>query len=92
MMQYITTKYHGPTNTRPAKISAVTSSGLRNTYPYDHELSVEGNHHAAAKAWAERLNWHGQWVAGHGEKGNVYVCVPHGGEQDGGFIVAQVQQ
>lgn len=76
MSQYIKTTYHGATNTKGSRISVVTPSGLRNSYPYDHALSVEANHNEAAKAWATRLNWPGKWIAGHGEDGNVYVCCP----------------
>lgn len=57
-MQAIQTKYHGPTNTKGARISA-RSDGGRLTVGYDHALDAEGNHKAAARLLAEKLHWIG---------------------------------
>lgn len=90
-MQFIRTKYHGATNTRGSRIIATTSSGTRKSFSYDHALNAEANHREAAKMLATNLNWDGQWIAGHGEDGNVYVCMPESWEQQDGFTVAETK-
>lgn len=50
----ITTKYHGPTNTRGSRTIATAHAGgatRRVTVAWDHTLSATANHHAAAVAW-----------------------------------------
>lgn len=64
----ITTRYHGPTNTRGARIVATAHDGSeRRTYSraYDHAVSAQRNHHAAAVSWvvAHRPEWS---IAGEG--------------------------
>ena len=56
MFQAIVTKYHGPTNYRPARVSAKADAG-RLVRTYDYALNPDGNHQAAAQALAERLGW-----------------------------------
>ena len=55
-MQAITTRYHGPTNCRGSRISARAQAG-RLSLPYDHALTLDGNHEAAAAALAGKFNW-----------------------------------
>jgi len=55
-MQAIQTKYMGPTNTRGSRIKATAEAGSI-TVGYDHALSSEGNHNAAARALCEKLGW-----------------------------------
>lgn len=55
-MQAILTKYHGPTGYRGSRISAQANSG-RIYLPYDHALNIDGNHLAAATAYANKLGW-----------------------------------
>lgn len=88
-MQFITTKYHGPTNTRQARVMATTSSGIRLPFIYDHALNRNKNHNEAAKALATRLNWYGTWVAGQSDKFNVYICLPRDDEQVNQFVVVE---
>jgi hypothetical protein len=78
-MQYIETEYKGPSNTRGSRIIARSSYGRSKvTISYDPALSTEENHKAAAMALATKLQWHGQWIGGGGERGNVYVRImPH---------------
>jgi hypothetical protein len=56
----IITKYHGPTNTRGARISArietLTRYTKRVSVPFPYELSVFDAHAQAARALAEREN------------------------------------
>jgi len=73
-MQSIITKFHGPTNTRGARISATTSAG-RVTEGYDHSLSAEANHLAVAKALIAKLGWSGRWVVGGSLDLSGYVLV-----------------
>ena len=87
-MQYISTEYRGPSNFRGSRIIARTSYGkARVTVPYDHALTTENNHRAAAQALAKKLNWHGKWVEGGGERGNVYIRLMAGGCFNDGFTV-----
>ena len=45
----IVTKYHGPTNTKPSRISVFMLDGTKKYFSYDHELTIMENHKAAAK-------------------------------------------
>lgn len=56
----ITTKYLGPTNSRPGRIKASAKSGraLTVTISYPHELSQSEAHASAARALCERMGWH----------------------------------
>jgi hypothetical protein len=56
-MQAIETKYHGPSNVKGSRISAVTASGVRRTYSYDHALDAEENRVKAATTLAKELGW-----------------------------------
>lgn len=73
-MQTIETKYHGPTRTRNARISA-TASGCRKRVwvEYYHALTLEGNCRAAAQKLMETLDWTGHYVGGHTLTGMVFV-------------------
>ena len=55
-MQAIVTKYHGPTNSRGARISAKAWAG-RVSIPYPHELNSEQGHEKAARALMAKFNW-----------------------------------
>ena len=55
-MQAIRTTYHGPTNTRGARIVATCDTG-RITTPYRYELSGEENHRAACEKLREKRGW-----------------------------------
>jgi hypothetical protein len=73
-MQAITTKYHGPTHTRGARITATSESGLRATIGYPHELDGERCHRVAVLALCKKIGWTGELIAAglrHG--GYVYV-------------------
>jgi hypothetical protein len=72
-MQCITTKYFGPTNKRPSKVKAQAAAG-HIWHVWDHGLSVEGNHDAAARALAAKLDWSGSWFrGGHWDGSFAYV-------------------
>lgn len=54
----IETRYHGPTDTKGARISAQSNEGYRGervTLPYDHVANQESNHEAAAQRWLDRF-------------------------------------
>jgi hypothetical protein len=72
MRQAIVTTYHGATNTRGSRISATAEAG-RIYVSYDY--GDEDQHHRAAKALAEKMEWFGTWVAGGlpGGHGNCYA-------------------
>jgi hypothetical protein len=69
----ICTKYHGPTDSRGAIITASTESGRRASIPYPHELNTDAAHEKAAKALMTKMGWRGRLLCG-GIKGG-YCCV-----------------
>lgn len=73
-MKAITTKYHGPTNTRGSRISASDLDKNRVSLSYDDALNSEENHDAAAKALCIKMNWtRYPLMRGSNKDGNVYV-------------------
>lgn len=56
-MKAISTKYHGPTNTRGSRISASDSDHNRITVSFNSELDTDANHDAAAKALCVKMGW-----------------------------------
>lgn len=82
MTTAIKTKFFGPGNVRGARIKATTmaSKSVSVTVGYDHRLSSEGNHIAAAKLLATKLEWRGQWQIGHTADGIVAVNAHNGAE------------
>lgn len=63
-MQSIITRYRGPTNSRSARLLAITTGGIRKVFHYDHAKSTGENHKAAAKGLAQHLNWPGEYIGG----------------------------
>jgi hypothetical protein len=72
-MKAITTKYHGPTNTRGSRISAFDEDGNRVTISYPYELSGEAVHAAAAEALKAKMQWSGRLIGGAVKHGYVFV-------------------
>lgn len=72
-MKAITTKYHGATNTRGARISATDGDGNRVSIPYPHELSGAAVHAEAALALCAKMGWEGDLIAGGTKDGYVFV-------------------
>lgn len=71
--QAIVTRYHGPTDTRGARVSA-TAAGGRLVLPYDYAGEAYDNHAAAALALAAKLKWDGSWVGGALPTGDYCFC------------------
>lgn len=72
-MQCITTKYLGPTNTRGARIRAMTVNGKNfATTSYPHEDSRNA-HALAALKLARKLGWTGTLIEGSTPTGSVFV-------------------
>jgi hypothetical protein len=74
MRQAIETKFLGPTNFRGSRIKASAQAGSI-TVSYDHALSSEENHTAAARALASKLGWSLSLIGGGNAKGNGNVYV-----------------
>ncbi len=74
-MLTITTKYHGPTNTRGARISA-QAGDLKVTIPYPHELSGAACHAEAVKALIAKHAFLKPGVYTVGELDRGYAFVP----------------
>ena len=78
----IKTYFMGPSNHRGSRIVALAraaKSGLpaiRLVLNWDHAKNPDQNHHAAAQALAEKMDWQGEWVAGGMDDGaTVWVCL-----------------
>jgi hypothetical protein len=73
-MKAISTKYHGPSNTRGSRITADDGDGNRITVSYDHSASMGAEVHSkAAIALCRKMNWDGELIAGATDKGYVFV-------------------
>jgi hypothetical protein len=74
----VVTKFHGPTNTKGARVSASTGMmrSHRLYHHWDHELSAFENHRAVAMAFIQERKWDGQWIGGATKDGYAFVCVP----------------
>jgi len=55
-MLAITSKYHGPTNTRGSRVRA-TANGHMVTVPWAAEWDAEQNHREACKRLCDKLGW-----------------------------------
>lgn len=86
--QAIVTRYLGAAGKRGPRIKATAEAGSV-ILGYEHELSADKNHSAAARALATKFGWHGRWYGGGlpGNKGNVYVCAPFGGSDGAAFTI-----
>lgn len=73
MRQAIVTTFHGPTNTKGARISATADAG-RLVVPWDYAKSIEDNHRRAAEALCRKLQWDGV-LAGGSLPGRGYAFV-----------------
>lgn len=80
-MKAILTKYHGPTYTRGARISASDEDGNKVYISYPYELSGEAVHRKAAEALKAKMNWQGDLVSGSLKNGYVFVFVNQGEAQ-----------
>jgi len=77
-MQYITTKYLQPTDTKGGRIKASISYGNDSlTIAYDHSLDCEQAHAKAAMLLADKLDWKGEYAAGGNESGYVFALIGH---------------
>ena len=72
-MKAITTKFHGPTNTRGSRISATDEDGNRVTVSVDHALNTDSRYDAAAIALCQKMGWSGPLMRGGLKHGNVYT-------------------
>jgi hypothetical protein len=84
MRQSIVTYFIGPTNYRGSRIKAKASGGSSVTLDWDHAMNPAGNHRAAAKALADKLEWSGEFVAG-GMADGATVFVDSSGDFGDGF-------
>ena len=71
-MQTITTKYHGPTDTKGSRISA-TCEAKRIYISYPYELSGSACHALAAKTLKDKMKWSGEMIGGDKKTGMVFV-------------------
>jgi hypothetical protein len=75
MRQSIVTKFHGPAGKRSSRISATACAG-RVYVQYEHGLSLDKNHIAAAQALANKYEWRGEWHMGGLPSGDrVFVAL-----------------
>ena len=69
----IETKYLPATNTKGARIKAIAEGNNSITISYDYGLNPATNHHLAANALCEKLNWVGHYIQGETKNGYVFV-------------------
>ena len=74
-MLAITSKYHGPTDTRGSKVRATGFRGSV-TVPYDSALDSEANHRAAVVALCAKLGWDADRFFGGGMTDGRWAWVP----------------
>ena len=74
-MKTITTKFHGPTNTRGSRYSA-TDGDNRVSVSDDDTLNSGKNHDRACLALCKKLRWKGRMISGGTKTGYVYVFLP----------------
>src|SRR5690606_21491869 len=74
-MRTIRTQFHGPTNTRGARISARDMDGNRVSIPYPHNAKMgEEAHSRAALELCRKLGWKGRLIGGAlDNRGFVFV-------------------
>ena len=63
-MKAIKTKYHGPTNTKGARISADDGDGHKITISYPCELNIDAAHQKAASELCSKIGWSGELTPG----------------------------
>lgn len=73
MHQAIETHYLPATNTKGARVAAVSASGIRHVRVWDWELGQEANHARAASGLVAQLGWNGEWVGGATQRGFCFV-------------------
>jgi len=88
-MQAITTKFLPPTNVRGSRVKATAQAGSV-TLHWDHALNPDGNHRAAAEAFARKFGWHGEWIPGQLHNGDT-VWVSNDAYKNDRFTVAKVE-
>lgn len=77
--QAITTRYYAPTNYKPARLKVVASAGhtWHSWDALEGHASDNDRHIAAAKEYALRKGWNGNWYMGGLVNGDrVFVNVP----------------
>lgn len=70
--QSIATHFLGASNTKPARIVAVSASGKRMIRSYQYDDSYRESL-ALAKELADQLEWTGKWIGGTTKEGYVFV-------------------
>lgn len=76
-MKAITTRYHGPTNTKAARIIASDMDGnnFQLSVSEVDSLNEADQHHVAAKRLSEKMKWEGRLAGGYVKGGLVWVFV-----------------
>jgi hypothetical protein len=74
IVQAITTKYIGPSNTRSGRIKASAAAGSV-TIPYPSQHGMERAHATAALALCEKLGWSGTLAQGGMPSDSGYAFV-----------------
>lgn len=77
-MKAIETKYHGPTNTRGARVTARDGDGNTARVPYQGptegpDTTPEQGHARAVVALCAKMGWTGELVVGWTNRGPVFV-------------------
>ncbi len=73
-MQAITTRYHGPTDTKGSRYSATSCGGARIYSSCDNALNSDENHARACGLLMRKLGWDGEMVGGGLRDGSGEMC------------------
>lgn len=77
-MQVIETRYHGATNSRPARIIATPSGNSVTQAVISRDSASDDDniaHGEAARVLAGKMGWRGEMIGGHTRDGMVWVFV-----------------
>ena len=69
-MQYITTKYYGPTNFKGSRIKAQASGGVSCWIGYNDSENSQENHERAVLKLCRGLDWYGTFIEATGKDGS----------------------
>jgi len=70
-MKAIKTKYHAPTDHKPARISARDQDKNKVMLPWDYSLDSESNHQLAARTLCKKMGW-GDTIVGGGYNNSMF--------------------
>jgi len=75
-MKAIRTRYHGPTNTRGSRISAIDGDGNRVSISYNHASNSDNLHEVAAYTLMKKMEWPNELINGGFGHDEYWIMLP----------------